>query len=94
MNTIIDETDGKKAPEELALKIQATNGDIWDTGKFDDEQRIEHVIKGSVTNDLWIAAAARTRGHPLLTCDRIIIDSRPPSPSRSSMSRLRPDGEA
>ncbi|HEY2053154.1 MAG TPA: hypothetical protein VGH14_04370 [Solirubrobacterales bacterium] len=48
MNTITNETEGKKAPEELELKIQATNGDIWDTEKFDDKQKVEHVIKRSV----------------------------------------------
>jgi hypothetical protein len=50
MNTITEETEGKKAPEELELKIQATNGDIWDTEKFDDKQKVEHVIKRSVAH--------------------------------------------
>ena len=48
MNTKIEETEGTKAPEELELKIQATNGEIWDTEKFDDKQKVEHVIKRSV----------------------------------------------
>ncbi|MGH2937961.1 MAG: hypothetical protein ACRDPE_07565 [Solirubrobacterales bacterium] len=48
MNTITDETEGKKRPEELDLKIQATNGDTWDTEKFDDKEKVEHVIKRSV----------------------------------------------
>jgi hypothetical protein len=48
MNTITDETEDKKAPAKLKLKIQATNGDIWNTDKFGDKQKVEHVIERSV----------------------------------------------
>jgi hypothetical protein len=48
MTTNTAETENRKAPEELDLKIQATNGDVWDTEKFDDKQKVERVIKRSV----------------------------------------------
>jgi hypothetical protein len=48
MNTTTTETEGTRAPEELELKIAATNGDVWDTERFDDKQKVEHVTKASV----------------------------------------------
>lgn len=50
MNTITDEAEGKKGPKEFELKIQATNGEVWDTEKFNDQQKVEHVIKRALAH--------------------------------------------
>jgi hypothetical protein len=50
MSTETEASESRQAPKELELKIQATNGDIWDTEKFDDKDKVERVIKRSVAH--------------------------------------------
>ena len=50
------------------LQIPLDRADLDEWARLRDAARRSGVALGD--NDLWIAATASTRGHPLLTCDR------------------------